>query len=61
MKKIYKEPTLKIVKFHVEDLITESVTDVLKNGGVYDEELGGQINFDEGNTLESINYGQFLQ
>lgn len=60
MKKIYKEPTLRIEKFHVDDIITVSVTDVLQDGGVVDEELG-QINFGEGNTLESIDYGKFLK
>ena len=60
MKKIYKKPTLRIEKFHVEDIITVSVTDVLQEGGVNIEELG-EINFNEGNTLESIDYGQFLK
>ena len=34
--------------------------DVLQEGGVNIEELG-EINFNEGNTLESIDYGQFLK
>ena len=60
MKKIYIEPTLRIEKFHVDDIITVSVMDVLQEGGVNLEELG-EINFNEGNTLESIDYGQFLK
>lgn len=60
MKKIYIEPTLRIENFHVDDIITLSVMDVLQEGGVNIEELG-EINFNEGNTLESIDYGQFLK
>lgn len=61
MKKKYLVPALRIEKFHIEDIITESVVDVLKKPeGIVDSELG-TINFNDGNTLESINYTKFFR
>jgi len=60
MKKKYLAPTLNIEKFYVEDIITESVTDVLQTKGIVDSEMGN-INFDDGNTLESIDYTKFFK
>ena len=60
MKKQYIIPALQIEKFHVEDIITDSVTDVLTPNGIVDDELGN-INFTDGNTLESIDYTQFTK
>lgn len=60
MKKKYLMPSVKIEKFSVEDIITESITDVLTPTGIVDSELG-QINFADGNTLESIDYTQFFK
>lgn len=59
MKKKYLVPALKIEKFIVEDIITESVTNVLING-ISDTEMG-KINFGDGNTLQSIDYTKFFK
>lgn len=60
MKKKYLMPALRIEKFHVEDIITESVTDVLSPSGVESDEYG-RINFTDGNTLQSIDYTKFFK
>ena len=59
MKKQYIVPALEIQMFNVEDIITESIVNVLEFGFT-DEELG-EIKFDDGNTLESINYKKFFK
>ena len=58
MKKKYLVPALTIEKFVVEDIITESVTNVLVNG--VETEMG-KINFNDGNTLQSIDYTKFFK
>ena len=59
MKKKYLVPALRIEKFNVEDIITESMTNVLA-GGITDKEMG-TISFDNGNTLQSIDYTKFFK
>ena len=59
MKKKYLVPALRIEKFNVEDIITESVTNALV-GGISDNEMG-TISFDQGNTLQSIDYTKFFK
>lgn len=59
MKKKYIVPAFEVAVFHVEDIITESVTNVLEPG-IRDDELG-VINFNDGNTLEAIDYTKFFK
>ena len=59
MKKKYLVPALRIEKFTVEDVITTSMTNVLMDG-VYDTEMG-TIKFEDGNTLQSIDYTKFFK
>lgn len=60
MKKYYEQPSLKIEKFDVEDIITTSANDLFLNKTINIETLGA-IKFTEGNTLQSINYKDFLK
>lgn len=61
MKKEYIVPALKIEKFVVENIMTESVTDALAGKELTDEEIAGIIKFDSGNTLQSIDYRKFFK
>ena len=59
MKKKYTVPAFEVTSFHVDDIITDSITNVFQNG-IYDDELSG-INFNDGNTLEAIDYTKFFK
>ena len=61
MKRKYLAPALKIEKFIVENIMTESATDVLKSSTITDKEMAGVIKFDDGNTLQSIDYTKFFK
>ncbi len=64
MKKNYIKPGLRMEKFTVEDIITASDSHNLLYGKQFSEAgieaEGGTITFTSGNTLNSINYAEFL-
>ncbi|MBO5060086.1 MAG: hypothetical protein J6C82_04150 [Clostridia bacterium] len=63
MKKTYIKPSLQMEKFAVESIMTQ-VSDILGGKTLLDLgielENGGDINFSDGNTLQSIDYKAFL-
>lgn len=62
MKKIYTKPSLHAEKFAVEGIMTETLPETLSSiTALYlGNEVQGNISFTDANTLQSINYADFI-